>query len=221
MHILLASTSATLAQRVIRVLRHHTLTAVDSLAATATVAADMLIIDFPTQPGTLRELATQLPADLPVLLLVSQADLPRLTTLRPDNWHLLVLPLREQELELRVRLMQAWHFPSEPLFRTVAYEEFTFTLPDHTVTRHGEPVALTQKESALALLLLSHLGRPLSRTTIRDTIWGQDSTLPGRTIDTHVSRVRTKLGLIAANGYALTPVYGYGYQLVRTAPAGD
>ena len=41
--------------------------------------------------------------------------------------------------------------------------------------------------------------------------------MPSRTIDTHVSRVRTKLGLIPENGYRLVPVYSFGYRLEELA----
>jgi len=64
-------------------------------------------------------------------------------------------------------------------------------------------------------LLLSHLGRPLSRAFIQERIWGAEPELPTRTIDTHVSRVRSKLMLKPGQGYRLATVYGYGYQLER------
>ncbi len=78
---------------------------------------------------------------------------------------------------------------------------------------HGKTVDLTQKEFDLALLFFRHLGRPLSRAFIHETVWSRDAELVSRTMDTHVSRVRNKLALRPENGYRLAPVYSYGYRL--------
>ena len=74
-------------------------------------------------------------------------------------------------------------------------------------------IPVTQKEFALALLFFQHLGRPLSRAFIHEAVWSGDAELSSRTLDTHVSRVRTKLGLIPQRGYRLVPVYSFGYRL--------
>jgi DNA-binding response OmpR family regulator len=77
----------------------------------------------------------------------------------------------------------------------------------------GSTVNLTQKEFDLALLFFRHLGRPLSRAFIRESIWMQEADVPSRTVDTHVSRVRSKLRLRPENGFRLLPVYNFGYRL--------
>jgi DNA-binding response OmpR family regulator len=69
----------------------------------------------------------------------------------------------------------------------------------------------------LAVLLLRNLGKPLSRGHIREAVWGRDSEIPSRTMDTHVSRVRTKLGLRPESDYLLAPVYSFGYRLEHLA----
>jgi DNA-binding response OmpR family regulator len=70
----------------------------------------------------------------------------------------------------------------------------------------------------VARLMFKHLGRPLSREHLNQAIWNGDAI--ARTIDTHVSRVRTQLGLTVDNGFQLQAVYGFGYRLERLSVQG-
>ena len=88
-----------------------------------------------------------------------------------------------------------------------------------SVTRDGQPVALTAKEYALALLLFRNLHRALSRTYILETVWGNEPDLNSRSLDMHISRIRNKLELRPERGFRLTPIYSYGYRLERVAGA--
>ena len=63
------------------------------------------------------------------------------------------------------------------------------------------------------MFLFQNLGRLLSRGHILEAGWGRAIDVPSRTMDTHVSRIRTKLNLRPENGFKLTPVYNYGYRL--------
>ena len=78
-----------------------------------------------------------------------------------------------------------------------------------------ELVSLNSKEFALALLLFENMHRPLSRGYILETLWRADPNLPTRTLDMHVSRIRTKLGLRPENGFRIAAVSGYGYRMER------
>ena len=97
------------------------------------------------------------------------------------------------------------------------HDRFRFDLQLQQAWNDGVPVEMTHKEFLLALLLMRHLGNPLSRGHIREVVWGRDSEIPSRTMDTHVSRVRSKLGLRPELGYLLAPVYSYGYRLEHLA----
>jgi len=69
------------------------------------------------------------------------------------------------------------------------------------------------------MMLYENRGRVLPRAHLLDTLWGADVSMTSRTIDTHINRMRDKLG--AASAYVET-VRGVGYRfLVRGDEGGD
>lgn len=95
------------------------------------------------------------------------------------------------------------------------FGDIEFDLTTKQAFVRGLPVTLKRKEFELALLLFQHMSRPLSREHIRDLIWKRSIDVPSRTMDTHVSVLRAKLGLRPEHGYRLIPIYGYGYRLEK------
>ena len=81
------------------------------------------------------------------------------------------------------------------------------------VSVENEVVELTGKEYDLAVFLLKHTGRILSRGHIMESVWGRSANLNTRTVDTHISRIRKKLDLVPEKGWRLTAIYQHGYRL--------
>ncbi|WP_017670680.1 response regulator transcription factor [Blastomonas sp. AAP53] len=90
-----------------------------------------------------------------------------------------------------------------------------------TIRHQGAEVVLTAKEFELADLLFRNRDRTLSRAYIMETIWRTSADLATRTLDMHISRVRSKLSLKPENGYRIFTVFGYGYRLETIDPAKD
>lgn len=74
-------------------------------------------------------------------------------------------------------------------------------------------VALTRKEFRLISFILRNLGRTLSRGAIFESVWGLPVRRDMRTLNTHMSQVRSKLNLVPAAGWNLISTYGHGYRL--------
>lgn len=125
------------------------------------------------------------------------------------------LPVRPDELVTRVSLLFRKAYPADYDASVFRRGPFVFSRFPNRVLRDGKEIVLTVKEFELACLLFGHIGQPLSRVTIEETIWFSNRNELSRTIDTHISRVRNKLGLKEEYGYRLQQVYGYGYQLVE------
>jgi DNA-binding response OmpR family regulator len=90
-----------------------------------------------------------------------------------------------------------------------------------TIRHEGTEIALTAKEFELADLLFRNRDRTLSRAYIMETIWRTSADLATRTLDMHISRVRSKLSLKPENGFRIFTVFGYGYRLETIDPAKD
>ncbi len=78
-------------------------------------------------------------------------------------------------------------------------------------------VKLTNKEFELAAYLFRHAGCLVSRDHLLEFIWGTRADLNTRTVDTHVSRIRSKLGINPAVGWQLSSIYQRGYRLFRVS----
>jgi DNA-binding response OmpR family regulator len=83
----------------------------------------------------------------------------------------------------------------------------------HQVTINGTPVELTQREYELACYLFRRQGRIVSRDALLENVWNLGGDVSTRTVDTHISRLRKKLGLSGEHGWRLTAVYQHGYRI--------
>jgi DNA-binding response OmpR family regulator len=80
----------------------------------------------------------------------------------------------------------------------------------------GEELDLTPKEFDLLTMFVQHPGRAFSRDYLLERIWGDDVFVTDRTVDTHVQRLRKKLG---DHADLIRTVWGIGYKLQRTSDA--
>ena len=65
------------------------------------------------------------------------------------------------------------------------------------------------------MYIFNHIGRLLSRNQILSNVWGYESDVNTRTVDTHISRIRKKLQLAPENGWRLSSIYHQGYRLEK------
>ncbi len=93
----------------------------------------------------------------------------------------------------------------------ITIDSLVIDLPAHKVTVEGKSIDLTIKEYNILVKLSSHTGRIYSRDRLLDDIWGMDFSGDPRTVDSHVARLRTKLG--SWGDKHLKTVYGVGYKI--------
>ena len=106
---------------------------------------------------------------------------------------------------------------AEPLPTEQVWGRYKFMPIGRRLEIDGKAVSLTQKEFDIALFLFRNKGRLLSRRHLLESLWGSSNPpgteLMSRSLDTHISRIRSVLNLRPENGYRLSAVYGQGYRL--------
>lgn len=95
------------------------------------------------------------------------------------------------------------------------YEPFQINWSQRSILVNGEPVKLTNKEFELAAFMFRHESSLISRDDLLEYIWGTRADINTRTIDTHISRIRSKLGINTDVGWQLNSIYQCGYRLFR------
>ena len=154
-----------------------------------------------------------LPTGTPCIFLTAKgalADRVRGLHMGADDY--IVKPFEPAELIARV----------EAVLRRTGRGSLLFTAWDVAVdtaacrvTRAGSPVQLTPKEYDLLLILLRNRGSVLYRDYLYETVWGEDEMLDNtRTLDTHIQRLRRKLGWEDR----ITTIHRVGYRLENEEP---
>ena len=179
---------------------------------------DLLLIDWMLPDGTGAELLQwargNLGWELPVLVVTSRDDEETVVAaLHAGADDYVVKPPKPMELLARVAaLARRVRSGGLPVLRLGAFE---IDIQRQRLVLDGEAVAMTQKEFDLSAYLFQNPGKLLSRDHLLNKIWGINADVDTRTVDTHVSRLRKKLGLDGSKGWKLVPVYGVGYRFER------
>lgn len=190
----------------------------DALASVRRAPPDLIVLDLmlPDVPGT--DLCRTLrndrrTADLPILMLTAKAaEIDRVVGFELGADDYVTKPFSPRELSLRVRaLLRRAHAPERgnAFYR---HGPVCLDLERHRCTVADSDVPLTAKEFDLLAELMKRPGRVLSRERLIDAVWGPGTALTERTIDTHLKRLREKLG---SAGDMIETVRGVGYRFAE------
>jgi DNA-binding response OmpR family regulator len=126
-------------------------------------------------------------------------------------------PARQQELLARIRALARRSGLAGPERVSIDMHGYHLDRKTNSLSMNGVGVTLTRREFELAWMLFDNLDKILSREYLLRNIWNVGAAVQSRTVDTHISRLRSKLNLRPENGWRLSSVYHYGYRLEREA----
>jgi len=180
---------------------------------------DLLILDWTlpdlSGPQVVKWVRETLASRIPILFVTNrreESDMVAGLAAGADDF--MVKPVRVGELEARVNALLRRAYPNQHEAE-LQFAQYHFFPQSRALHVSGEPVELKHREYELALFLFQNMGRLLSREHLREAIWGRGPEEPSRSLDTHISRLRSKLDLRPANGFLLSAVYGLGYRLEK------
>ena len=121
-------------------------------------------------------------------------------------------PFSPRELVLRVKnLLKRNNKTQQPEKNKIRIGNITVDKSSHDVLVGDSIIDLTATEYKLLMLFLDRIGRVQSREVLLRDVWGYQSDIDTRTVDTHVQRLRTKL--LSSSNHIVT-VRGFGYKFL-------
>ena len=148
--------------------------------------------------------------DIPVLMLTARSEeVDRIVGLELGADDYVVKPFSPRELILRVRAILRRHAPEEQVIARWRRDGLEVDLDAHRIRVDDAETNLTATEFRLLAELINNLGKVLTRDTLLDKVWGYQFDGYARTVDTHIRRLRQKLGPYAQ---WIETVRGVGYR---------
>ncbi len=152
-------------------------------------------------------------ATIPIIMLTAKAaEIDRVLGLELGADDYITKPFSPRELVLRIKKLLQRGQPETKEADTLRFGDLLIDNPRHIVSWRGKSVDLTATEFKLLTVLAQRRGRVQSREQLLRDVWDYNNLVDTRTVDTHMRRLREKLGPAAK---FLDTVRGVGYRFVE------
>jgi len=152
-------------------------------------------------------------ASIPIIMLTAKAaEIDRVLGLELGADDYVTKPFSPRELVLRVKKLLQRDQSQATAGQNLKFGELLIDPPRHMVSWRGKGIELTATEFKLLTILAQRRGRVQSRDQLLRDVWEYNSHIDTRTVDTHMRRLRHKLGPAAKY---LDTVHGVGYRFVE------
>ncbi len=191
----------------------------EALTKARTMAPSLVVLDLMLPEVDGLEVCKLLRRDpttsgIPIIMLTAKAtEVDRVVGLELGADDYVTKPFSPRELVLRVKKLLERGRPAEEIPDILSVGDLTIDTARHQVTWRGKALELTATEFKLLAVLAERRGRVQSRDQLLRDVWEYDNLIDTRTVDTHMRRLRDKLGPAAR---FLDTVRGVGYRFAET-----
>ena len=159
-------------------------------------------------------------SNVPIIMITARSeDFERIMGLDIGADDYIVKPFSCGEVMARIRAIlrrTERSAPSSTPQSTITIDTLSISMEEASVTIGGHPIALTRKELEILCTLARNPGKLFSRDTLLSLLWGYDYVGDGRTVDSHVKRLRAKLDAFPHPGWQIKTIWGMGYRFEVT-----
>jgi len=184
-------------------------------------APDLLLLDWMLPDESGLDICKKVTAsyNIPILMITAKSDITdKILGLEfgADDYITKPFDLREVIARIRTilrRIAQANRTAAETNEERIQFRDIVIITDERMVRKKDEWIDLTPKEYDLLITLYQYRGKIFTRTELLDSVWGYDFAGDTRTVDTHIQRLRKKLGC----SDLITTVFGIGYKFEKQA----
>ncbi len=204
--------------------------ALDRLTGPGMTQPDLIVLDLmlPNVDGLAITREVRRTRITPILMLTAKAtELDRVLGLELGADDYLTKPFSIRELQARVgailrrvEMMRVQSRVADDAGQVIDDGELTIDPTRREVLVNGIAVSLTAREFDLLYLLASNPGRAFSRDYLLERLWRDDFEGFDRTVDTHILRLRRKLGGAGTVAERIVTLWGVGYKYERPLSSG-
>ena len=180
----------------------------------------LILLDLMLPDGSGLDLCREIKSDkdkssTPIIILTAKDDeVDKVVGFELGADDYVTKPFSVRELILRIKaILKRGESKKETLEIQRQFGELTMDIDSHEVFVNSEQIILTALEFRLLRQLVDRRGRVQSREQLLSDVWGYSAEVTTRTVDTHIKRLREKLGTM---GKYVQTIRGVGYKFSRT-----
>jgi DNA-binding response OmpR family regulator len=191
----------------------------DAIQVAGDVQPDLMILDV-MLPGIsgfeVCKQIRQLKHTYPIIMLTARdQEIDKVTGLNIGADDYITKPFGVKELLARIqaRLRRANSYSRSGPIDAVTLGEVRIELNESVVNRPDKQVELTTREVELIRFLVAHANEPVSRDSLLENVWRYEYSTNTRTVDVHISKLRSKIELQPDDPRYLVTLHGVGYMM--------
>jgi two-component system phosphate regulon response regulator PhoB len=188
--------------------------AADGLRSISRSVSDLLVLDLMLPDMSGMNVCKRLKSDartkdMPVVILTARGEeIDKIVGFEMGADDYITKPFSVRELVLRIKAVLNRLDRKNSPRRSIKFRDISIDRDRHGVTVGDRTIPLTLIEFNLLAYLIENEGRVLHRETLLNNVWGYSSEAESRTVDTHITRLREKLGRSAEH---IRSIRGIGY----------